>query len=99
MAGPTSLQQPAPERFFNAINAYEQTDAMKAAFDLGIFTAIAEGTSTAASIAKDCEASECGVRILCDFLAIHGYLTEGGTQFALTPDSAVFLNRMVVAYR
>jgi hypothetical protein len=24
-------QQPTPERFFNAINAYEQTEAMKAA--------------------------------------------------------------------
>ena len=36
-------QQPTPERFFNAINAYEQTEAMKAAVELEIFTAIAEG--------------------------------------------------------
>ena len=38
-----SIQQPTPERFFNAINAYEQTEAMKAAVELEIFTAIDEG--------------------------------------------------------
>jgi hypothetical protein len=39
---PAVLQQPTPERFFNATNAYEQTEAMKAAVELEIFTAIAE---------------------------------------------------------
>ncbi|HTC76035.1 MAG TPA: methyltransferase dimerization domain-containing protein, partial [Edaphobacter sp.] len=69
-------QQPTPERFFGAINAYEQTEAMKAAVELEIFTAIAEGNTAAAAIAKRCEASERGVRVLCDFLTIHGFLTK-----------------------
>ena len=69
-------QQPTPERFFNAINAYEQTEAIKAAIELEIFTAIAEGNITAATIAKRCEGAERGVRTLCDFLTIHGFLTE-----------------------
>jgi hypothetical protein len=43
-------QQPTPERFFNAINAYEQTEAMKTAVELEIFTAIAEGTTLAAPL-------------------------------------------------
>ena len=31
MTGTTLHQSPTPERFFNAINAYQQTEAMKAA--------------------------------------------------------------------
>ena len=91
-------QQPTPERFFNAINAYEQTEAMKAAVELEIFTAIDEGNTTAATIAKRCEAAERGVRTLCDFLTIHGFLTKDGAQYALAPDSALFLNRHSPAY-
>jgi 2-polyprenyl-3-methyl-5-hydroxy-6-metoxy-1,4-benzoquinol methylase len=91
-------QQPTPERFFGAVNAYEQTEAMKAAIELEIFTAIAEGDTTAATIAKRCKASERGVRTLCDFLTIHGFLTKEGMQYGLAPDSAVFLNKTSPAY-
>jgi hypothetical protein len=51
MATTAQRQQPTPERFFNTINANEQTEAMKAAVELEIFTAIGEG-NTAARIAK-----------------------------------------------
>src|SRR5712691_8573651 len=98
MATTTQHQQPTPERLFGAINAYEQTEAMKAAIELEIFTAIAEGNTAAAAIAKRCEASERGVRVLCDFLTIHGFLTKDGTQYGLAQDSAVFLNRKSPAY-
>src|SRR5579871_3822952 len=98
MAGAAPEQHPTPERFFNAINAYELTDAMKAAVELEIFTAIAEGNGTAAAIAKRCAASERGTRILCDFLAIHGFLTEDGADYGLAADSALFLNKRSPAY-
>ena len=98
MATTAQHQHPTPERFFNAINAYEQTEAMKTAVELEIFTAIAEGNITAATIAKRCKAAERGVRTLCDFLTIHGFLTKEGTQYALAPDSALFLNRHSPAY-
>src|ERR1700745_3212608 len=98
MATTAPHPQPTPERFFNAINAYEQTEAMKAAVELEIFTAIAEGRTTAASIAKRCQAAERGVRTLCDFLTIHGFLTKEGTQYRLAPDTAVFLNKKSPAY-
>jgi ubiquinone/menaquinone biosynthesis C-methylase UbiE len=98
MASASSPQQPTPERFFGAINAYEQTEAIKAAVELEVFTAIAEGSATAATIAQRCKASERGVRILCDFLTIHGFLTKDGTQYGLTQDSAVFLDRRSPAY-
>ena len=95
---PQTQPAPTPERFFNAINAYQQTDAMRAALELEIFTAIAEGNTTASAIAKRCKASERGVRILCDFLTIHGFLTKKGLQYALAPDSELFLNRHSQAY-
>ena len=98
MATKAPQQQPTPERFFNAINAYEQTEAMKAAVELEIFTAIAEGNTTAATIAKRCGAAERGVRTLCDFLTIHSFLTKEGAQYALAPDTALFLNRHSPAY-
>ena len=98
MAVQTPEVQPTPERFFNVVNAYQQTEAMKAALELGIFTTIAEGDATAASIGKRCKASERGVRILCDFLTIHGFLTKEGNRYGLAPDSALFLDRHSPAY-
>jgi len=98
MATTAQHQQPTPERFFNTVNAYEQTEAMKAAVELEIFTAIGEGNTTAATIAKRCKAAERGVRTLCDFLTIHGFLTKEGQQYSLAADSALFLNRHSPAY-
>src|SRR5438477_10840085 len=98
MTGTTLHQSPTPERFFNAINAYQQTEAMKAAAELEIFTAIAKGDTTAASIAKRCPVSERGARILCASLTIHVFLTKEGNQYDLAPDSAFFLDRHSPAY-
>jgi ubiquinone/menaquinone biosynthesis C-methylase UbiE len=91
-------QQPTPERFINAVNAYQQTEGIKAAVELEIFTAIGEGNTTAATIAKRCKTAERGVRTLCDFLTIHGFLTKAGTEYGLAPDAAVFLNKTSPAY-
>jgi methyltransferase family protein len=98
MTTPALHQQPTPERFFNAVNAYELTEAMNAAIELEMFTAIAEGNTTSAIIAKRCKAAERGVRILCDFLTIHSFLTKEGAHYGLAPDSALFLNRHSPAY-
>jgi ubiquinone/menaquinone biosynthesis C-methylase UbiE len=89
---------PNPERIFNAINAFQLTEAMKAALDLGIFTAIAEGATDAASIAHIVNASERGVRILCDYLTVKGFLTKHDGLYGLEQDSALFLNRNSPAY-
>jgi Dimerisation domain len=98
MATTVPPQQPTPERFFNTINAYEQTEAMKAAVELELFTAIAEGNTTAATIAKRCKAAVRGVRTLCNFLTIHGFLTKEGAAYALAPDAALFLDQHSPAY-
>jgi len=95
---PAGQQAPTPERTFSAINSYQLTEAIKSAIQLEIFTAVGEGNTTSATIAKSCHASERGVRILCDFLTIHGFLTKQEASYSLTADSAVFLDRHSPAY-
>ena len=71
MSSAATPQQPTPERVFNLMNAHQQTEALKTAVDLEVFTAIAEGNTTAEAIANRCKAAERGVRTLCDFLTVH----------------------------
>src|SRR5215467_10342701 len=97
MSSPAS-KQPTPQLFFQTINAYQQTEALKAAIELEVFTAIGEGNTTAADIAKRCNASEKGVRVLCDFLTIMGMLTKDNNKYGLTLDSSVFLDKKSPAY-
>ncbi len=96
------MTQPAadlsPAHFFETINSYELTAALKTALELGIFTAIAEGNSRAATIAQRCEVAERGARILCDYLVINAFLTKDGQEYQLTPDSAAFLDRKSPMY-
>jgi len=94
----SAAQQPSPQLFFQTINAHQRTEALKAAIELEMFTAIGEGNTTAAQIAKRCETSERGMRILCDFLTIHGMLTKQDGQYGLTLDSATFLDKRSPAY-
>ena len=91
-------QQPTPELFFQTVNSFQRTAAVKAAIELDIFTAIAEGKATAREVAESRAASERGVRILCDYLVISGLLTKTGAGYALTADSALFLDRRSPAY-
>ena len=94
----SAAQQPSPQLFFQTINAHQRTEALKAAIELEAFTAIAEGNTTAAKIANRCQTSEKGMRILCDFLTIMEMLTKEGDRYALTLDSATFLDKRSPAY-
>jgi precorrin-6B methylase 2 len=89
---------PTPQLFFETITAFQKTAALKAAIDLGLFTAIGEKPTTGAEIAERCKCPERGIRILADNLTIIGFLTKDGTNYALTPSSAVFLDRKSPAY-
>src|SRR5258707_14640461 len=88
-----TANQPTPALLFDTLNAHQRTEAIKAAIELGLFTAIAEGQTTAKEIAAACAASERGARILCDFLVIIGFLTKQDAAYGLTPDSAMFLDK------
>jgi SAM-dependent methyltransferase len=94
----SAAQQPSPQLFFQTINAHQRTEALKAAIELEVFTAIGEGNTTAAEIAKRCQTSERGMRILCDYLTIMEMLTKQGDRYGLTLDSATFLDKRSPAY-
>lgn len=98
MTGAGISSMPSPDLFFQGANAYQLSAALKAAVELDIFTAIGEGNSAPDTIAKRCGASTRGVRILCDFLAVRGFLTKNDGAYRLTPDSSLFLDRRSPAY-
>lgn len=75
------------------LTAFQNTEALKAAIELDIFTKIGEGASEPADIAAKVGAAERGVRILCDFLTIQGFLKKSAGRYELTPESAMFLDR------
>jgi ubiquinone/menaquinone biosynthesis C-methylase UbiE len=98
MATQTQAGGPTPQLFFQTANAYQQTEALKAAIELDLFTAIAEGKDTPQALAQRCAVAERGARILADYLTIQGFLIKEGSRYKLTPDSAVFLDRKSPAY-
>jgi len=98
MAAPTATSRPTPEHIFDTLSAYQQSAALKAGIDLDIFTAIADGANTTILLAAKVGAAERGVRILCDYLTIHGFLSKDAERYVLTQESAVFLNRHSPAF-
>src|SRR5207244_6670200 len=88
----------SPEHIFGVLTAFQNSAALKAAIELNIFTMIAEGADRTSAIAQRVNAAERGVRILCDYLTIQGFLTKTEDRFALTQESAIFLNRHSPAY-
>src|SRR5438128_4779504 len=90
--------QPTPALLFDTLNAYQRTEAIKSAIELGLFTRIGEGKLTANEIAQSCDASERGTRILCDYLVIIGFLTKQDGHYGMTSDSAMFLDQRSPAY-
>jgi 2-polyprenyl-3-methyl-5-hydroxy-6-metoxy-1,4-benzoquinol methylase len=86
------------EVVFDALNGYQRSMAIKGAIELALFTHIADGATSAAEIAKRCLASERGVRILCDFLVVHRFLTKNGGNYGLSAETGVFLNQRSPAY-
>ncbi len=89
---------PSPILFFDTVNAYQRTAAIKAALELDLFTGIGEGKQSAAELAQRCEASARGMRILCDYLVVIGFLIKQDGSYSLTSDSAMFLDRRSHAY-
>src|SRR5207247_6153577 len=98
MGKPIEGQMPSPELFFDTVNAYQRTAALKAAIELDIFTAIAAGEDTPRALAARCGAAVRGARTLCDYLVVLGFLTKEGGRYGLTDDSALLLSRASSEY-
>jgi hypothetical protein len=65
---------------------------------LDLFTAIGEGAATASKLARSRSISGRGVRKLCDYLTMLGFLRKDGDAYSLSPDAAAFLDRRSPAY-
>jgi len=98
MNQPRQVPGPSLELIFETIHGFQRTGALKAALELDVFTGIADGAHTAITLARRAEASERGMRILCDYLAVLGLLTKTAERYELTPDSHAFLNKKSPAY-
>lgn len=92
----------SPVNFFNTMNAYQRTASLKAAIDLDLFTAINETSGTVAAVAKRVGANQRGIRALCDYLVVLGflakYIEEDKASYTLAPDSAMFLDKKSPQY-
>jgi 2-polyprenyl-3-methyl-5-hydroxy-6-metoxy-1,4-benzoquinol methylase len=83
---------PTPELIFDTLLAFQRSAALRAAIELDLFRAVGEGPASAASLAERCGASERGMRILCDYLTILGFLAKAEDRYRHTPASALFLD-------
>lgn len=94
----SNSEPPSPILFFDTLRAHQNTAALKAALELKLFTAIGQARATAAELARECGATERGIRILSDYLTILGFLEKKGDRYSLTRDSATFLDQKSPAY-
>lgn len=90
--GTTEERPLTPDLYFEMLNGHQRTAALRTALDLDLFRAIGEGPGDVASLARQCSASERGIRILCDFLTIRGLLVKDDGHYRHSPTSAVFLD-------
>jgi SAM-dependent methyltransferase len=81
-----------PELYYEMVNGHQRTAAIRAAIELDLFRAVGDGPGDVASLARQCTASERGIRILCDFLTIKGILVKEDSHYRHSPTSAVFLD-------
>jgi 2-polyprenyl-3-methyl-5-hydroxy-6-metoxy-1,4-benzoquinol methylase len=80
------------------MTSYTKGAALKGAIELDLFTVLSEGSQAAESLALRLQASVRGVRILCDYLTIEGFLQREDGRYSATPDAAMFLNRKSPAF-
>jgi precorrin-6B methylase 2 len=92
------MTHPSPDHFLDSLLGYQKTAALKAALALDLFTAIAAEGGDLARIARRTGAAERGVRILCDFLTINGFLEKADGRYRPTESTALFLASTSPAY-
>jgi ubiquinone/menaquinone biosynthesis C-methylase UbiE len=81
-----------PGRVHQALTSYQLAMALKGALELDVFTHIAAGATSVEALAERCRATPKGVRVLCDYLTVHGFLTKAGGDYALTEDTGGLLD-------
>jgi 2-polyprenyl-3-methyl-5-hydroxy-6-metoxy-1,4-benzoquinol methylase len=88
-----SALPPTPLPFIDAVLSYQKTAAIKAAVDIGLFEAIGSAGADAETIAVRVGASARGVRILCDYLTVLGFLGKSGSLWRQEPVASAFIDK------
>lgn len=88
----------SPELFWETAWGFQKTAAIKAAIELDVFTKIGTGAHGLAMLAEQTGAARRGLRVLCDYLTISGFLEKAGEDYNLTPASQAFLDRRSPSY-
>lgn len=78
--------------------AFAQSCVLLAAIELDLFTRIAQGMNTPATLAKNAEASDNALRRLLEALSAMAFLQRNGDTYTLTPLSERFLVRGQKSY-
>jgi SAM-dependent methyltransferase len=86
------MPAPDPSRILDTLCAYWQTNALKAAIDIGMFTALGRRARTTSQLAEDCGAGETRLRSLCDVLVALGFLHKRNGRYRSTVEAARFLD-------
>ena len=92
------MPEVSPELLMDSVMGHMRTSAIKAAVELDVFSAIAEGATDAAAIGKRTGAAERGIEALANYLTVLGFLEKADGRYRLTPSSAVFLDRRSPAF-
>lgn len=92
------MQDLSPDLFINAALGYQRTAAIKAAVALDLFTVLGQVDGVLEEAAARTRASARGLRILCDYLTVNGFLVKEGARYGLTPSTGAFLSRGSPAY-
>ena len=82
----------SPAPVLETLLAAQRTAALRAAIEVDLFRAVGEGPADAATLAGRCGASERGVRILCDYMTVLGFLIKQDGFYRHTPTSEMFLD-------
>ena len=98
MSASAQTAPPSIDLFFETVHAFHRTAVLKAALELNLFTAIDEGAATVNALAAKCASSTRGIRILCDYLTVMGWLTKSGDSYQLSGEAATFASRKSPAY-
>ena len=92
------MTAPNPTGLLEEFRAFERTLALRTAIEMDLFTRIGEGANTIPALATASNASERGLRALCDYLTIQGHLLKRGSRYGLTLNSRLYLTTASPAY-
>jgi SAM-dependent methyltransferase len=92
------MSEVSPDLFLDVVLSYQKTAAIKAALALDLFTVVAQDGTNLDRIAARTGASKRGVRILCDYLTVQGFMEKHEGRYVLTPATSMFLTASSPAY-